>query len=181
LCVIFMRHSLLFITIILNLYSCAQQVDSNFKFGRKYNSIRHKFGAPLIKNNMEAHDCCGNWTTYMVKEQPTDKNPYHYCKAISTIINDTVIEENDVYRRNIDDTTMMQLDIHILYDWKTKSLILIAPGVGKVEKRQIGLKAEDYLKPNLPQFKESQWQTLDNLTQVDSVLTSWGLSRFDKE
>ncbi|PWT73113.1 MAG: hypothetical protein C5B59_14335 [Bacteroidetes bacterium] len=44
-------------------------MDGNFKTGRKYNSIRPKFRAPLTQNNMEVHGCYENWTTDVVNEQ----------------------------------------------------------------------------------------------------------------
>jgi hypothetical protein len=152
------------------------EIIDEFKFGFQYNSVRLKFGAPLISKNMVRQEAYGSWTVYNIREEPLEK-PYHYSKAISAYDNDKVYNEIDVYRKNLDDTTIMQLDINILYDWDNQTIV--AQGnLGKLDKRSFNVKTDDYLKPNSPSFPKYEWKVLD-LTEIDNLLKSWQLSRRD--
>ena len=53
----------------------------DFKFGAQYNSVRLKFGVPLIAKNMIRQDEYGSWAVYNIGKEPLDK-PYHYSKAV---------------------------------------------------------------------------------------------------
>lgn len=153
-------------------------MTDDFKYGIKYNPIRLEFGVPLIQKNMVRQDDYGTWAVYNINIEPTDR-PYHYSKAICAYDDDRVYNEKDVYRKNLDDTTIIQLDINILYDWDKKTII--AQGnLGKLDKRSFTVKAEDYLKPDPPRFPRYEWKVLD-LSEIDKLLNSWQLSRQDSD
>jgi hypothetical protein len=153
--------------------------QDDFKFGIKYNSVRLKFGVPVINKNMVKQEGYGSWVVYNINKEPIDK-PYHYSKAIVAFDNNKVYQEKDTYRQNFDDTTIRELDMDVFYDWEHNTVV-IQGSVGKLDKRKFAIKAEDYLKQippkKLPSYK---WETLD-LNQIDSLLNSWKLSRFDKD
>lgn len=120
----------------------------------------------------------GSWVVYNIQSEPLDK-PYHYSKAVSAYDNEKVYNETDVYRKNVDDTTIMQLDINIIYDWDNRTII-VQGNLGKLDKRSFTVKAEDYLKPNPPKFPKYEWRTLD-LPEIDNLLHAWQLSRHDTD
>jgi len=150
----------------------------DFKFGVQYNPVRQKLGVPLITKNMVRQDEYGTWAVYNITNEPLDK-PYHFSKAVCAYDDDKVYQEKDTYRKNLDDTTIMQLDIDFLYDWE-KPTIHAQGSLGKLDKRSFNVKAEDYLKPNPPAFPRYEWKVLD-LNEIDSLLKSWQLSRGDIE
>jgi hypothetical protein len=154
-----------------------ERID-DFKFGYQYNSVRLKFGVPLISKNMLRQDEYGSWVVYNLDKEPLDK-PYHYSKAICAYDDDKVYNEIDVYRKSLDDTTIIQLDINILYDWD-KQTIVAQGNYGKLDKRSFTVKAEDYLKPNPPSFPRYEWKVFD-LAEIDKLLKSWQLSRRDTD
>jgi len=176
----FMRPLLITILLLMTLTSFDNiHSGDDFKFGFQYNSVRLKFGAPLINKDMvRQEDEYVSWVVYNINEEPLDK-PYHYSKAVCAYDDEKVYNEKDVYRKNLDDTTIMQLDINILYDWD-KQMIIAQGNLGKLDKRSFTVKAEDYLKPNPPKFPRYEWKVLD-LAGIDNLLNSWQLSRHDTD
>jgi len=162
---------------ILTSFDSSHSAD-DFKFGVQYNPVRLKLGVPLISKNMVRQDEYGSWAVYNIDKEPLGK-AYHYSKAVCAYDDDKVYQEKDTYRKNLDDTTIMQLDIDFLYDWN-KQTISAQGSLGKLDKRSFTVKAEDYLKPNPPKFPRYEWKVLD-LGEIDNLLKSWQLSRSDTD
>lgn len=175
----FMKQFLIAILLLmtLNSFDDTKQID-DFKFGVQYNSIRLKFGVPVIDKNMVRQDEYGSWVVYNINKELLDK-AYHYSKAICAYDDEKVYNEIDVYRKNLDDTTIIQLDINILYNWD-KQTIETQGNFGKLDKRSFTVKAEDYLKPNPSRFPKYKWQVRD-LGEIDKLLQSWQLSRHNTD
>ena len=47
--------------------------EDDFRFGIKYNSVRLKFGIPVINKNMIKQEGYGGWVVYNINKEPTDK------------------------------------------------------------------------------------------------------------
>ena len=155
---------------------CGNLKKDEFVFGPSYNNVRQKFGSPLIKKNMTTQNCCGTQTVYQISEIPMDGKAYHASKTIRSFTNGNVTEEKDIYRKNIDDTTVVQ--INILADWKwEENKISFSGKMGKIDKRTLNIKAKDYL-TDRSKFPDYPWTSL-TLTVIDSSLKVWGLSRYD--
>jgi hypothetical protein len=176
----FMRHSLPFIAVLTVAFSfCTfKGAADKFEFGMKYNSVRNEFGSPLIKHNMSAHNCCGKWTVYEIDKVPSDSNAYHSSKTIRAITNGKLTNEEDIYRKNLDDTTILQLNLETVWQWTSHKLDIYG-NVGKIDNRTLNIKAKDFISENrkYPDYEFTQL----NQSQIDSLLSTWGLSRFDKE
>jgi len=97
--------------------------QDDFKFGIKYNSVRLKFGVPIISKNMIKQEGYGNWIVYNINKEPMDK-PYHYSKAIIAFDDNKVYQEKDAYRQNLDDTTIRELDMDVFYDWEHNTVVI---------------------------------------------------------
>lgn len=161
------------------LFSCSFNLlkEDNFEFGIKYNAERLRIGSPLINQNMHAQHCCGVWTVYEIDSIPEGNKAYHYSKTIRGIINGKLSEEKDIYRKGVNDTTILQLNILTLWPAEgSKSGFEV--NIGKVDVRSLNLKAADYVKEN-SKYPGYNFTSL-NLDQLDSVLNSWKLSISDK-
>ena len=141
------------------------------------------------------------WLLYKIPDEPSEGS-YHYSKAVCLIFDDKVIQEKDIYRRQLDDTTLMQMEIDVIYDLSSDSINAKA-NFGKIDKRtfvtnldnvnqteqnendlqsfienSVKRATENYLKQKqCPRYK---WEVL-SLDQIDIVLNSWTLSRFDNQ
>ncbi|HEY4874896.1 MAG TPA: hypothetical protein VIH86_04950 [Puia sp.] len=71
---------------------CSIKDKDDFEFGMKFNPLRHKFGSPLIKNNMVMHKCCGIGTIFETNKLPSDNKAYHASKTIRAITNSKLTE-----------------------------------------------------------------------------------------
>ncbi|OQP50127.1 hypothetical protein A4D02_27215 [Niastella koreensis] len=169
---------LIIFTIAFFLPSCTFNCADNFEFGIKYNPVRRKFGSPLIKHYMSAHNCCGAWTTYEIDNVPADNGAYHSSKTIRVITNGKVTNEEDLYRKQLNDTTILQLDIETALLWENDSLEIYAK-FGKIDTRKLKIEPKDVIidDSKYPRYEKMK---LDR-QQIDSVLRLWNLSRFEKE
>lgn len=174
-----MKRILFLLTVLALTFSYCnfKRVDSS-QFGIKYNPVRQKFGAPLIKPSMIAHNCCGAGTVYRIDKEPGDQAAYHFSKTIRTISNDKPTEEKDIYRKKLNDTTILQLNVLTWFNWAKDSAELHG-SVGKIDRRTVNLKTKDFFTEN------SKYPSYEHMKctqqQIDSALTAWGLSRFNKE
>ena len=171
------RYLPLAILVLASVSASCQHTD-DFQFGTKYNGTRQKFGSPLIKRNMKVHHCCGVWTSYEIEKVPDNGKAYHCSKTIRAITNGRLTEEKDIYRKNLDDTTILQLNLLTHWIWEDKK-IEMKGNVGKIDKRALNLPAKHFIR-NEAKYLDYAFKDLDQ-TQIDSVLVSWGLSRFDNE
>jgi hypothetical protein len=174
-----MKYWVPFLLVLLAAFSfCTVKNADDFEFGIKYNPTRLKFGSPLIKRNMVAQNCCGNWTVYMIDKKPLDNQAYHSSKTMRVIIDGRLAEEKDIYRKNLDDSTILQLNILTIWPKENGSLNFQG-NVGKLDSRVLNLKATDFMS-GYTKYPNYEFTTL-NQPQIDSVLNLWGLSRSDKE
>lgn len=160
------------------LLSCSFQNVDDFEFGTKYNAVRKKMGSPLIKHNMIPQNCCGAWTMYQIDKALVKDKAYHSSKTIRLIVNGKLTEEEDIYRKDVDDTTILQLNILTSWRWEAGKLNMRG-NTGKIDKRTIGIKASGFTS-EFSKFPNYEFKDLNQL-QIDSVLIQWGLSRFDPE
>jgi hypothetical protein len=173
----YMRHLPRVIAVLLVIFSACNRSD-DFLFGVKYNSTRQRFGSPLIQHNMKASYCCGIGTIYQINKVPDDSKAYHFSKSITAITNNKLTEEKDIFRKNVDDSTILQLNLLTLWPWESRKF-LIEANLGKIDRRTLKLRASEFL-GNYSKYPNYRFKELDQ-GQIDSVLNSWGLSRFDKE
>jgi hypothetical protein len=174
---LYMRH-LPWVIAVLSIIFFSCKAGDDFQFGVKYNSIRQRWGSPLIKHNMKANKCCGLWTEYKIGEVPDDDKAYHFSKTIRAITNNRLTNEKDIFRENLDDTTILQLNLLTLWIWADNKLN-ITGNFGKIDRRTLDLRAKDFITDNA-KYPSYDFKELDE-PQIDSLLHSWGLSRFDKE
>lgn len=154
-----MRQSKLLITILtITFCACTHPNASEFKFGIKFNLVRQKFGVPLLKQNMNAYECCKEPTIYRIDEITNDSRAYHSSKTIESFSDSTVFEEADIFRKNINDTTVFNLKMTSLYDWKNMKVSFEAT-VGKIDKRELKLKATDYFTEKKNEFPNYEFIT----------------------
>lgn len=168
-----LRCHIAIITIVLA--SCNSSDD--FPFGIRYNDMRQRYGSPLIQHEMKATNCCGVWTEYIINKVPNNK-AYHYSKTIRAITENKLTEEKDIFRENLDDTTIVQLNLLTFWNWQDNE-IRITGNLGKIDLRMLGIPAKDFIRTR-SKYPEYAFRDLD-LRQIDSVLHSWNLSRSDKE
>jgi hypothetical protein len=150
----------------------------DFKFGFKYNPIRQRWGSPLIKDNMKAHNCCGAWTIYEIDKVPDNNKAYHFSKTIRGITEGRLTNEKDIFRKNLNDTTILQVNLLTRWIWANNKLE-ITGNLGKIDRRSLDLSAKVFVN-DAAKYPSYNFKEL-NGPQIDSVLHSWGLSRFDKE
>lgn len=151
--------------------------ETNFKFGRNYNWFRKKMGSPLIKKNMVTTNCCGNWTIYKFLPAEGKTKAYHSTKTIRLIENGWLYEEKDIYRKNLNDTTLIQLNILSKYIQKD-STCTFKSNFGMIDKRNFEDSAEQQT-PHGSSYTEYTWKNVE-IAEADSLLKSWGLSRSDE-
>lgn len=164
------------LTLTASFCSTLRKDGKEFEFGPIYNDTRQKFGSPLIKSDMDAKRCCGEWTVYEILGVPSNNNPYHSSKTIRTIHNGKLTGEKDIYRKSIDDTTLLQVNLLSQWKWEEQKIVFTG-SMGKIDKRTLNLSAKDFLVEN-SKYPDYEWTDLD-LAAFDSVLQSWGLSRKD--
>lgn len=172
-----MRHLPGVIAGVIIIFSAFSRSD-DFIFGIQYNPTRLRFGSPLIQHNMKASYCCGAGTVYQIDKEPVNAKAYHFSKTISAITNGTLTEEKDIFRKNVDDSTILQLNLLTLWPWSDRQF-LIKGNFGKFDRRASKLRAAEFLGKHR-KYPDYPYKDLD-LAQIDSILHSWGLSRFDKE
>jgi hypothetical protein len=163
---------------VLMIISSACNRSDDFLFGIKYNPTRHKFGSPLIQHNMKASYCCGIGTIYQIDKVPDNFQAYHFSKSIYAITNNKLTEEKDIFRKNVDDSTIIQLNLLTLWPWEDRKFSIEA-NLGKIDRRTLKLRASEFLSKRI-KYPDYPFKELDQ-AQIDSVLKSWGLSRFDDD
>ncbi len=173
----YMRHLPRLIVVLMIIFSACTPSDG-FLFGIKYNATRQKFGSPLIQHNMKASNCCGVGTIYQIDKVPDNSKAYHFSKSIYAITNNKLTEEKDIFRKNVDDSTILQLNLLTLWPWEDRKF-LIKANLGKIDRRTLKLRASEFLR-NKTKYPDYPFKELDQ-AQIDSILNSWGLSRSDKE
>jgi hypothetical protein len=174
-----MRHFLIILTLLITIISSCELKDAkDYKFGVNYNAQRKIKGSPLVKQNMHSKYCCNEETVFEISKVPNDTSAYHLSKSIRSIINGRLTEEKDIYRKNLNDTTLIQLNI--LTNWAlAKGKLTFKSNLGKIDRRTLNMKASEFIQKD-SKYPEYKWVDL-NLLQIDSVLASWHLSRFDTE
>ncbi len=118
-----------------------------------------------------------DYPVYEIEKIPAGNFAYHYSKSVFGKLNHKITSEKDIYRKPIDDTTLIQLNLSSEYDW-TAFKGVITGDLFLVDKRSLKQSATGLLK-NGSKYPEYERTEL-NFTQNDSILKNWKLSRFDK-
>jgi len=126
------------------------------EFGRPFNNRRKQIGLPIIEDSWVAHNSDSTGATWMNKtHRLLTKDAHHFAKSI-IINNERLISEEDSYSKFVSDSVDNR--VVYLYNLDTK-------------KWDCTLSVHHY--GTYPPSKAVQL----NLTQADSILESWGLSR----
>ena len=127
---------------------------------------------------MKVHNCCGVWTIYEIDKVPDNNKAYHFSKTIRGIKEGRLTNEKDIFRKNLNDTTILQVNLLTRWIW-TDNKLEITGNLGKIDRRSLNLSAKAFVN-DAAKYPSYNFKEL-NGTQIDSALHSWGLSRFDKE
>lgn len=145
--------------------------EKSTKFGKAYNQIRKTYGSPIIHEYMRLKSTSDDFEHWRTPESTNGKfdKGFHYGKGFY-IHEDSVLQEDDVFRIRINDSTYQQ--INILTYGKPNSVefncILF-----KVDSREVEQSPFEYLNADLkfPKY-DSQKISID---QADSILQLWGV------
>jgi hypothetical protein len=160
------------VIIISLLFSCNRK--DNCEFGIKYNAVRKDFRAILIDSSMVAESCSEKWTRYVWPEIPSDTIPFHASKTVWQTQDNKVIQEQDIYRKFINDTALQELQVYTVYDWSSIKLTF-SGHIGITDKRSVYLKIKNKIHEQL-KYPDYPAVSLKE-DQIDSVLNKWGMSR----
>lgn len=161
------------IVILLGLLGLVSCESRDTKFGKQYNIVRVKYGSPILHDYLEL-ESTGRFELWEIPEEIHDtiRTGFHAGKGFY-IIGDSVLQEDDIFRKRIDDSTFAFLAI-ITYGNLAKSEFTDIY-YDSVDARQLKLSASEYGE----RTKYRQYtKTEITIDQADSILSSWGLSRF---
>ena len=164
-----MKKSKLIFVVLISLLSCNTMAPDT-KFGKQYNAIRLKYGSPIIHDYMELHMDGEGYESWRIPSQMHDtiSKGFHAGKGFY-IHEDSVLQEDDIFRRRISDTTFAFIgiltrgNIHenrftsIYYDTACANSIGFDNG--------------------LPCTFEHGDINEISIEEADSILNSWGTSR----
>ena len=171
-------HKTLFLLVLLVLGAACKTANKNncpnnlqAKSGKSLNPTRLKFGVPVIHNYM----CLESVTNKMeswgtpVDFQKNAKTGFHAGKGVF-LISDAELDEKDIYRHRINDSTFEMLGI----------LTEVRNGKASFPNIWYHTVDEHYLfaesKISNPTRLSNEIQHL-NINQADSILATWGTSR----
>lgn len=143
------------------------------KYGREYNKIRLQVGAPIIHNYMclETPNATFEESWRMPKAlQMKAKNGFHAGKTIF-LQSEAQLDEKDIFRKRIDDTTFMMLGI--LTEVRNGKTEYPSIWFMTVDARDISL-AEDN---RAGREHKMGFTSKFTIHQADSVLQSWATAR----
>ena len=158
---------------VLLLVSCNTGRDT--KFGKQYNTIRQQYGSPVIHNYMKlksTSDSYENWITPLGIHD-TITAGFHAGKGFY-IHQDSVLQEDDIFRKRIDDSTFAYVAILTYGNLNKNRFSSIY--YDSVDAGYLKLKAWEIFNPK----NSHRTFTTKQLTiyQADSILQEWGTGRF---
>lgn len=163
-------RTIIFLTF-LGLLSCE---TSETRFGKQYNRIRVKYGSPILHDYLVLKSADEGFEHWRIPDEIHDTitTGFHAGKGFY-IHNDSILQEDDIFRRRIDDSTFAFVAILTYGNLKNNEFSSIY--YGSVDERELKLKASEYLNyKNHRQFARREL-TID---EADSILAAWGTSRF---
>jgi hypothetical protein len=157
------------------LSSCNPFAERDTQFGKRYNAVRLQYGSPVIHDYMVLGTHDNRFESWEIPGQIPDTitTGFHEGKGIH-IHKDSVLQEDDIFRKRIDDTTFAYIGI-LTYGNPGKhefSSIYL----DSVDVRKVNSNVDDNLYP----YTSYRTFTTTQLTiqQADSILNTWGTSRF---
>ena len=172
--------SLLFFCSVL-ISSCSQSENKNYckenekasKFGLAFNKTRLKYGAPVIHDYLCLESTSEKMESWSLSKeiQDTISIGFHDGKGVF-LQTDGLLEEKDIFRKRINDSTFVMLGI---LTYVSKDMKVDFPDIwyDTISAGSIGLSKktrEGSERTNTPKYGLT-------ITQADSVLRSWGTSR----
>lgn len=152
---------------------CCDSKDT--RFGKQYNGIRVKYGSPILHDYMQleyADDGAEFWRTPM-DIHDTIKTGFHAGKGFY-IHKDSILQEDDIFRRRIDDSTFAYIGILTYGNLNNHRFTSIY--YDSIDSRELTLGAMEVLKTNntYRSFRSIEL----TINEADSILSLWGTSRF---
>jgi hypothetical protein len=156
-----------------NQNSCNEN-GSIAKFGKPFNNLRSKYGAPIIHDYLCFETATDKMETWgLSKEiQDTITAGFHEGKGVF-LKTDGLLDEKDIFRKRINDSTFIMLGI-LTYVSKDMKVEFTNIWSDTVSARTIGL----------ARTSQTNFERVDNprqnltIQEADSILQSWGTSRF---
>lgn len=149
--------------------------EQDTKFGKQYNATRLKYGSPIIHDYMELKTADEGFELWRTPPEIHDTiaSGFHAGKGFY-INDDSVLQEDDIFRKRIDDSTFAFIGI-LTYGNLTKNQFT-AISLSSVDARELELKAMEYL------YSKNKYRDFPRrdltIKQADSILHAWGTSRF---
>lgn len=147
------------------------------KFGKQYNSVRLKYGSPIIHDYLEFEYGDSDRECWGIPKAVHDTISigFHEGKCFN-IGDDSVLYEDDIFRKRINDSTF--LFVAIITYGNPKSHYYKAIYYDTVDIRSLNISTSSYLSKD-NRYKEYYDNDAQDLTieQADSILTAWGTSR----
>ena len=169
-----MKNIIILLLIYTSQLSC---VKTDSYFGKEYNEYRLSVKTPTIKENMRltlSNETSAYWVVRNIDEK---KEAVHASKSIEIIdIENENWHETDRFRKNLNDTIFEQILIHPYYIndtvyWNTPEPIYFQMTQQSFRET---LNASDWKKYH-EKYELSRRHL--SLSEVDSILKDWGLSR----
>lgn len=143
-------------------------------FGKSYNKTRNEYGSPIIHDYMIEirlpFDSIMSFET-PIEIQNTIKKGYHAGKTFY-IYKDSILQEDDIFRKRISDSTFAFIGILTYGNRQTHSYSSIYYDTTCA--KDIGLK--DFGKSCTCSFPKNELNKI-SITKADSILEAWGTSR----
>ncbi|SHG39701.1 hypothetical protein SAMN04488109_0045 [Chryseolinea serpens] len=156
----------------MGLFACH---DVETKFGKQYNSVRLKYGSPIIHDYMKLEISDEDFENWRIPRaiHDTISTGFHAGKGFY-INKDSTLQEDDIFRKRIDDTTFAF--VAILTFGKVSKNQFTSIYYDSVDEKELTLKATEYLNSDT-RHREFHKKDL-TIEEADSILSSWGTSRF---
>jgi len=148
---------------------------SDTKFGKQYNGIRLKYGSPILHDYLELERADEDFELWRIPSEIHDtiRMGFHAGKGFY-IHNDSVLQEDDIFRKRINDSTFAFIAILTYGNLEKNEFTSIY--YDSVDERQLKLKASEYLYLDRREYRHYKHKEL-TIDEADSILTVWGTNR----
>ncbi|WP_157491700.1 hypothetical protein [Flammeovirga sp. SJP92] len=144
------------------------------------NKLREKLGVPTIKENMVMMD----EMTWSINNRNSKDGSFHAKKIImyDRNCNSCSWEESDMFRKKINDSTYVQLNLHSVLNNDKVDFNRTKPLLFKVDIRALKVSVKGEI-DNMLFGSDTSKRSIDypskiiTMEQADSVLLSWNLKR----
>ncbi len=166
----FMIKRIVILLALLELVACESR---DTKFGKQYNKVRVKYGSPILHDYLKLESTDGKFELWEIPQEIHDtiRAGFHAGKGFY-IIRDSILQEDDIFRKRIDDSTFSFVAI-VTYGNPTKNEFTNIYH-DSVDARQLKLSTSEYGE----RTKYRQYTKKEiTIEQADSILSSWGINR----